>query len=78
LKGRRDLIHIDVMDGHFVPNITIGAGVIAALRKTTRLPLMLHLMIEMPTATWIASYKAGSDIITVHVEANSSPPPHVP
>jgi ribulose-phosphate 3-epimerase len=64
-----DLIHIDVMDGHFVPNITIGAGVIAALRKTTRLPFDVHLMIENADRYLESFVQAGSDIITVHVEA---------
>jgi ribulose-phosphate 3-epimerase len=64
-----DLIHIDVMDGHFVPNITIGAGVIAALRKTTRLPFDVHLMIENADRYIESFVQAGSDIITVHVEA---------
>lgn len=68
-KAGADLIHIDVMDGHFVPNITIGPGVVAALRKTTRLPFDVHLMIENPDAYLEAFVKAGSDILTVHVEA---------
>jgi len=64
-----DLIHIDVMDGHFVPNITIGAAVVAALRKTTRLPFDVHLMIENADRYLESFVQAGSDIITVHVEA---------
>jgi len=68
-KAGADLIHIDVMDGHFVPNITIGPGVVAALRKTTRLPFDVHLMIENPDAYLEAFVKAGSDMLTVHVEA---------
>ena len=64
-----DLIHIDVMDGHFVPNITIGAGVVAALRKTTRLPFDVHLMIENADRFLQSFVDAGSDIITIHVEA---------
>ena len=68
-KAGADWIHIDVMDGHFVPNITIGPAIIAALRKTTRLPFDVHLMIENPE-TYIESFAtAGADIITVHVEA---------
>lgn len=64
-----DYIHIDVMDGHFVPNITIGQPVVAAIRKVTKLPLDVHLMIETPDK-YIADFaKAGSDIITVHAEA---------
>ncbi len=64
-----DWIHIDVMDGHFVPNITIGPGVVAALRKTTKLPFDVHLMIENPEQYIDAFAAAGSDVITVHVEA---------
>jgi ribulose-phosphate 3-epimerase len=68
-KAGADLIHIDVMDGHFVPNITIGSGVVAALRKTTRLPFDVHLMIENADRYLESFVQAGSDIITVHVEA---------
>lgn len=68
-KAGADLIHIDVMDGHFVPNITIGPGVIAALRKTSKLPFDVHLMIENADRYVESFVKAGSDIITVHVEA---------
>jgi ribulose-phosphate 3-epimerase len=68
-KAGADWIHIDVMDGHFVPNITLGPAIIAALRKTTRLPFDVHLMIENPES-YIESFAiAGADIITVHVEA---------
>ena len=64
-----DIIHIDVMDGHFVPNITIGPLVVQAARKVTKLPLDVHLMIENPEL-YIADFaKAGADYITVHVEA---------
>ena len=63
-----DLIHVDVMDGHFVPNITIGPPVIAAIRKVTRLPLDVHLMITNPEAYITDFVKAGADTITVHVE----------
>ncbi|HSO58047.1 MAG TPA: ribulose-phosphate 3-epimerase [Paenisporosarcina sp.] len=63
------LIHIDVMDGHFVPNITMGPIVVEALRPVTKLPLDVHLMIENPD-NYIESFaKAGADYITVHVEA---------
>ncbi|MBU4073973.1 MAG: ribulose-phosphate 3-epimerase, partial [Proteobacteria bacterium] len=65
-----DLIHIDVMDGHFVPNLTIGPGLIASLRKTTRLPFDVHLMIENPERYIDAFAKAGADWITIHVEAS--------
>lgn len=65
-----DYIHVDVMDGHFVPNITIGPLVVAAVRKVTKLPLDVHLMITEPER-YIADFaKAGSDIITVHAEAS--------
>jgi ribulose-phosphate 3-epimerase len=64
-----DLLHIDVMDGHFVPNITIGPGLVASLRKQTRLPFDVHLMIENPERYIDDFAKAGSDWITVHVEA---------
>jgi ribulose-phosphate 3-epimerase len=64
-----DWIHIDVMDSHFVPNITIGPGPIQSLRKITRLPFDVHLMIENPEWYIDSFADAGSDIITVHVEA---------
>nr|WP_324292127.1 ribulose-phosphate 3-epimerase [uncultured Desulfuromonas sp.] len=64
-----DYIHVDVMDGHFVPNITIGAPVVSALRQVTELPLDVHLMIENPDLYIPDFAKAGSDIITVHQEA---------
>ena len=65
-----DWIHVDVMDGHFVPNITIGAPVVAALRPVTKLPLDVHLMIA-PADPYIAAFaEAGADIITVHAEAD--------
>lgn len=63
-----DWIHIDVMDGHFVPNITIGPLVVDAVRKITSLPLDVHLMIERPDDYIDAFAKAGSDRITVHAE----------
>lgn len=64
-----DLIHVDVMDGHFVPNLTIGPPVIKSLRKVTKLPFDVHLMIENPIASIEAFRKAGADWLTVHVEA---------
>jgi len=64
-----DLIHVDVMDGHYVPNITIGPGVVSSLRKTTSLPFDVHLMIEDPDRYIDAFVDAGSNIITVHAEA---------
>lgn len=63
-----DYIHVDVMDGHFVPNISIGIPVVAALRRATRLPLDVHLMIEAPERYLADFARAGADIITVHVE----------
>ena len=64
-----DYIHIDVMDGHFVPQITIGALVVAAIRRWTNLPLDVHLMIEAPERQINQLADAGADIITVHIEA---------
>lgn len=64
-----DLLHLDVMDGHFVPNLTIGPGVVGAIRKTTKLPLDVHLMIENPEKYVEIFAKAGADHITVHAEA---------
>jgi ribulose-phosphate 3-epimerase len=68
-KAGADLIHVDVMDGHYVPNITIGPGVVSSLRKTTSLPFDVHLMIEDPDRYIDAFVEAGSNIITVHAEA---------
>ena len=68
-KAGADLIHVDVMDGHYVPNITIGPGVVSSLRKTTGLPFDVHLMIEDPDRYIDAFVDAGSNIITVHAEA---------
>ena len=68
-KAEADLIHIDVMDGHFVPNITIGPEVISKLRKYTSLPFDVHLMIS-PVHEFITNFaEAGADIITIHPEA---------
>ena len=66
-----DYVHVDVMDGHFVPNITIGIPVVAALRKVTDLPLDVHLMIDRPIRYVEDFCKAGADILTVHVEADT-------
>ncbi len=66
-----DYIHIDVMDGHFVPQITIGAPVVAAIRRWTNLPLDVHLMIETPERQVNQFADAGADIITVHIETCS-------
>jgi ribulose-phosphate 3-epimerase len=64
-----DVIHVDVMDGHFVPNITIGPMVVKALRSVTKLPLDVHLMIEFPDRYIEAFAQAGASWLTVHVEA---------
>jgi len=70
-KANADLIHIDVMDGHFVPNITIGPEVISKLRKHTSLPFDVHLMIA-PVDNFIKNFaEAGADIITIHPEATN-------
>lgn len=63
-----DLLHIDIMDGHFVPNITFGPGQVADINKVSRLPLDVHLMIENPFKFINDFIKAGADIITVHIE----------
>lgn len=68
-EGGADLLHIDVMDGHFVPNITIGPLVVASLQGKTKLPFDVHLMIENPDNYIDAFYKAGAQIINVHAEA---------
>jgi len=68
-KGGADYIHVDVMDGHFVPNITIGPLIVESIRPVTKLPLDVHLMIENPDQYIESFAKAGADYITVHVEA---------
>ncbi|RFB19106.1 ribulose-phosphate 3-epimerase [Bacillus sp. HNG] len=68
-NGGADYIHVDVMDGHFVPNITIGPLIVEAIRPITKLPLDVHLMIENPDQYIPAFAKAGADFLTVHVEA---------
>ena len=70
--GGADMIHVDVMDGHFVPNLTIGPPVIKALRNYTKLPFDVHLMIA-PVHKYIKNYaEAGADIITIHPEATNN------
>lgn len=69
--GGADYIHVDVMDGHFVPNITIGPLVVEAVRKVTKLPLDVHLMIENPDLYIPEFAKAGADIIVIHAEASN-------
>ncbi|KYD29632.1 ribulose-phosphate 3-epimerase [Geobacillus sp. NFOSA3] len=68
-QGGADYIHVDVMDGHFVPNITIGPLIVEAIRPITKLPLDVHLMIEQPDRYIPAFAKAGADYLSVHVEA---------
>lgn len=68
-----DWIHVDVMDGHFVPNLTIGVPVVAALKKVSKIPLDVHLMIENPEKYVPDFIKAGADYLTIHVEATKDP-----
>jgi ribulose-phosphate 3-epimerase len=70
-RAGADYVHVDVMDGHFVPNITIGAPVVASIRRATTLPLDVHLMIEHPERYVSQFAQAGADIITVHAEASA-------
>ena len=68
-QGGADLIHVDVMDGHFVPNITIGPPVVRAIKRVTSLPLDVHLMITDPARYLTTFAEAGADFLSVHVEA---------
>ena len=64
-----DFIHVDVMDGHFVPNLTIGPPVVSALKRVARKPLDVHLMVSDPDRTALWYVEAGADIVTIHIEA---------
>src|ERR1044072_472292 len=66
--GGADIIHVDVMDGHFVPNITLGPPVVRAIHKATRVPLDVHLMIEEPDRYLEAFAEAGASMLSVHLE----------
>jgi ribulose-phosphate 3-epimerase len=66
-----DLIHVDIMDGHFVPNLTLGPRLVAAVRRETRLPIDVHLMVEDPRAFVPLFHEAGADWISLHVEATA-------
>jgi len=68
-----DWLHVDVMDGHFVPNLTIGPPVIASLKKVAKVPLDVHLMINSPEYLMADFVKAGADILTIHVESTKDP-----
>ena len=73
-RAGADWVHVDVMDGHFVPNLTFGPKMVADLRKATRLPLDVHLMIERPEE-WVDRYaNAGATYLTIHVEATRDVP----
>ena len=67
-RGGADLVHVDVMDGHFVPNLTVGPPVVASIKRVARVPLDVHLMIEDPDRYIAAFVEAGADLISVHVE----------
>ena len=70
-KAGADLVHVDVMDGHFVPNLTLGPALVASLRKRTRLPIDVHLRVENPRAFVVPFHEAGADWISLHVEATA-------
>ena len=67
-RGGADLIHVDIMDGHFVPNLTMGPPVVRSIRKVAKVPLDVHLMIEEPDRNIEAFVRAGAAMISVHVE----------
>jgi len=72
-RGGADFLHLDVMDGHFVPNITFGPMIVEAIRKLTSLPLDVHLMIAQPDRYWMQFKAAGADWISLHVETGVTP-----
>ena len=76
VAGVADWLHVDVMDGHFVPNLTIGLPVVEALGKHASLPLDCHLMIEDPDRWAVGYAEAGARNVTIHAEAVQSPGPH--
>ena len=70
-KAGADLIHVDIMDGHFVPNLTLGPQLVAAIRRETSLPIDVHLMVENPRSFIPLFHEAGADWISIHVEATA-------
>jgi ribulose-phosphate 3-epimerase len=72
-RGGADWIHVDVMDGAFVPNLTLGPMVVEAIRRATRLPLDVHLMIDDPRRYLVPFYEAGADWLTIHLESDRHP-----
>jgi len=70
-KAGADVIHVDIMDGHFVPNLTLGPQLVAAIRRETHLPIDVHLMVENPRAFVPLFHEAGADWISIHVEATA-------